>query len=164
MKGTRSWTLCALVLVLALSGCTIAVGDRVVGVESGKFIYKDGNLYGNYYYPMEVVWKACERTMLDLKAADATVQRKIATGTLEGTASNEKVRIIVEYVSKNETQVAVRVGAGGNDFASKLIHDKIRDNLLKEGPSSTESAAPPPVREEPPSGTKEPVKSKDLGS
>jgi hypothetical protein len=69
----------------------------------------------------------------------------------------------VEYVSKNETQVAVRTGMAGSTLASKLIHDRIRENLLKESVSPSESMEKTPTKDEPPAGTKEPVKSQDLG-
>ena len=150
-------------LALSLTGCAVVVGDRTLGVDSGKFIYTDGTLYGNYYFPMDVVWKACQRTLFDLKATDATYTKKIAQSTMEGTVSDEKIRITVEYVTKNETQVAVRTGMAGSTLASKLIHDRIRENLLKESSSPSESMEKPPTKDEPPAGTKEPVKSQDLG-
>jgi hypothetical protein len=163
MRRYLNWTIIGCVLALSLAGCAVVVGDRTLGVDSGKFIYTDGALYGNYYYPMDVVWKACQRTLFDLKATDATYTKKISQYTMEGMASDEKIRITVEYVSKNETQVAVRTGMAGSTLASKLIHDRIRENLLKESSSPSESMEKPPVKDELPAGTKEPVKSQDLG-
>ena len=163
MRRYLNWTIIGCVLALSLAGCAVVVGDRTLGVDSGKFIYTDGALYGNYYYPMDVVWKACQRTLFDLKATDATYTKKIAQSTMEGTVSDEKIRITVEYVTKNETQVAVRTGMAGSTLASKLIHDRIRENLLKESSSPSESMEKPPTKDEPPAGTKEPVKSQDLG-
>ncbi|HOD34873.1 MAG TPA: DUF3568 family protein [Syntrophales bacterium] len=163
MRRYIKWLLIGCALVLFLAGCAVVVGDRTLGVDSGKFIYTDNALYGNYYYPMDVVWNACKRTLFDLRATDATYTKKIASGTMEGTASDEKIRISVEYVSKNETQVAVRIGMAGSTLGSKLIHDRIRDNLLKEGPSPAESTEKAPAVDEPPAEAKEPVKSQDLG-
>ncbi len=164
MRRYLNWTVIGCVLALSLAGCAVVVGERTLGVDSGKFIYTDGALYGNYYFPMEVVWKACQSTLFDLKVTDATYTKKIAQGTMEGTASDEKIRITVEYVSRNETQVSVRTGMAGSTLASKLIHDRIRENLLKESSPSVESTEKPPIKDEPPAGTKEPVKSQDLGS
>jgi hypothetical protein len=163
MRRYLNWIIFGVVLTLPLMGCAVVVGERTIGVDSGKFIYTDGALYGNYYYPMDVVWKACQRTLFDLKATDTTYTKKIAQGTMEGTASDEKIRISVEYVSRNETQVAVRTGMAGSTLASKLIHDRIREDLLKESSSPSESMEKPPVKDELPAGTKEPVKSQDLG-
>jgi hypothetical protein len=165
MKKHSNWMILGFVLTLALAGCAVVAGDRTVGFDSGKFIYTDGSLYGNYYYPMDVVWKACQRTLFDMKAEDPTYSRKIAQGTMEGTINDEKVRITVEYVAKNETQVAVRVGTAGSTLASRLLHDRIRENLQKEGSAPAESTEKaPPVKDEPPADTKEPVKSQDLQS
>ena len=164
MRRYLNWTIIGCVLALSLAGCAVVVGDRTLGVDSGKFIYTDGALYGNYYYPMDVVWKACQRTLFDLKATDATYTKKISQATMEGMASDEKIRITVEYVSKNETQVAVRTGMAGSTLASKLIHDRIRENLLKDSsPPSESTEKPSPVKDEPPAEAKEPVKSQDLG-
>ena len=163
MRRYLNWTIIGCMLALSLTGCAVVVGDRTLGVDSGKFIYTDGTLYGNYYFPMDVVWKACQRTLFDLKATDATYTKKIAQSTMEGTVSDEKIRITVEYIAKNETQVAVRTGMAGSTLASKLIHDRIRENLLKESSSPSESMEKPPTKDEPPAGTKEPVKSQDLG-
>jgi hypothetical protein len=169
MRRYLNWTIIGCVLALSLAGCAVVVGDRTLGVDSGKFIYTDGALYGNYYYPMDVVWKACQRTLFDLKATDATYTKKISQATMEGMASDEKIRITVEYVSKNETQVAVRTGMAGSTLASKLIHDRIRENLLKDSSPPSESTEKPPVKDEspakdePPAEAKEPVKSQDLG-
>jgi hypothetical protein len=162
MKRYLNRTIIGCLLALSLTGCAVVVGERTLGIDSGKFIYTDGALYGNYYFPMDVVWKACQRTLFDLKATDATYTKKIAQGTMEGTASDEKIRITVEYVAKNETQVAVRTGMAGSTLASKLIHDRIRENLLKESSSPSESMEKPPIKDEPAAGTKEPVESQDL--
>lgn len=164
MRKHLRWMTLGFVVTLALAGCAVVAGDRTVGFESGKFIYTDGALYGNYYYPMDVVWGVCKSALFDLKATDTTYTRGISRGTMEGTANDEKIRITVEYVAKNETQVSVRVGVAGSTLASRLIHDRIRENLKKEGPPPAESTEKPaPIKEESPPETKEPVRSQDLG-
>jgi hypothetical protein len=167
MRKHANWMILGFSLTLALAGCAVVAGDRTVGFDSGRFIYTDGALYGNYYYPMDVVWGACKSALFDLKATDATYTRGISRGTMEGTTGDDKIRITVEYVAKNETQVSVRVGVAGSSLASRLIHERIRENLRKEGSApagSTEKEPPAEDGPPPPAGTKEPVKSQDLGS
>jgi S-adenosylmethionine synthetase len=78
-----------------------------------------------------MVWKACEQTLADMKASSVEKERKISSGTLTAIAHDEKVQIVVEYVSKVQTSVSVRIGLSGNNMASQLIHEKIANNLLK---------------------------------
>lgn len=114
-------------------GCdaSLTVGNRTVGVSSGNFIFTDGYLTTNYNYPLDEVWKACEQTLTDMKATDVEKNLKIATGSMSAVAQDEKLQILVEYISKNRTSVSIRVGMSGNNMASELIHEKIANNILK---------------------------------
>ena len=114
-------------------GCdaSFTVANRTIGVNSGNFIFTDGSLTTNYNYPFDEVWKACEQTLVDMKVTAVEKNLKIATGSMNGVAQDEKLQIHVEYVSKNQTSVSVRVGMSGNNMASHLIHEKIANNILK---------------------------------
>jgi len=114
-------------------GCdaSFTVGNRTIGVNSGNFIFTDGSLTTNYRYPFDEVWKACEQALEDVKATAVEKNLKIASGTMNSVAQDEKLQIHVEYVSKDQTSVSVRVGMTGNNMASQLIHEKIAKNILK---------------------------------
>lgn len=114
-------------------GCdaSFTVGNRTIGVNSGNFIFTDGSLTTNYNYPFDEAWKACEQTLADMKVTAVEKNLKIASGSMNGIAQDEKLQIHVEYVSKNQTSVSVRVGMSGNNMASRLIHEKIANNILK---------------------------------
>jgi hypothetical protein len=107
----------------------LTVGSKTVGLRSGKFIYMDGYLRATYLFPFETVWKACETTLTDLKAADVQRVKKIATGEFTAFIQDDKVRISVEYVEKGMTAVSIMVGMSGNNLASQLIHDRIESAL-----------------------------------
>lgn len=119
--------------VFLISGCDAAfiMGDKVVGVRSGKFIYTDGFLTTDYHSSFDKAWKACEKTVADMKASNIEKNKKIATGTIDAILSDEKIHISVKYAEKNVTTVAVRVGMAGNNFASQLIQEKIKKNISK---------------------------------
>lgn len=126
----------AVLLVCAVSmafGCTsaVVVGDHVVGVESGKFISSDGTMRSDYRYPFDKVWEASIKAVFDLKGSDVFKDRKISKGEIDAVLNQEKVKITVLYAEKELTSVAVRVGLTGNNFASKMILDRIRENLSK---------------------------------
>ncbi|HET6491038.1 MAG TPA: DUF3568 family protein [Syntrophales bacterium] len=125
-------TIALLVGVLALAalaGCAVVAGDTVMGYESGKFVYHDGSLQSNYKYPLDQVWEASRKTMADLKATDIQADRKIEKGTIEGVLTEEKVKITVEYLTRTDTSVSVRVGTAGSNVAAKFILDRIEANL-----------------------------------
>ncbi|HEX9156514.1 MAG TPA: DUF3568 family protein [Syntrophales bacterium] len=122
--------LVGLLALTALTGCAIVAGDTVMGYESGKFVYHDGSLQSNYKYPMDQVWDAAGKAMKELKASDIQMDRKIQKGTIEGVLDEEKVKITMEYLTRTDTSVSVRVGTAGSNVAARYIHDKI-DSTLK---------------------------------
>jgi hypothetical protein len=136
-KNLRSknihWLRLSLIGILLIAGCDTAltVGSQTIGVSSGNFIYTDGYLMANYSYPIDKVWKACEQTFADMKASAVEKNLKIASGTMNAIVYDEKIQILVEYESKTQTLVSVRVGLSGNNIASQLILDKISNSLLK---------------------------------
>ena len=118
---------------LILVGCNAAINlqGKVAGISYGKFFYQDGNFIIEYKADIDLVWKACEKSMIDLKATDIQKERKISSGVIKAFIQEEKAIIKVEYIDKNLTSVSVFVGAVGNNMASRLIHEKIISNLAK---------------------------------
>jgi Protein of unknown function (DUF3568) len=123
--------LVGLLSLAALTGCAIVAGDTVMGYESGKFVYHDGSLQSSYKAPMDQVWDAANKAIKELKASDVQTDRKIEKGTIDAIVDEEKVKITMEYVTRTETSVSVRVGTAGSNVAAKYIHEKIESNLKK---------------------------------
>jgi len=123
--------LVGLLSLTALTGCAIVAGDTVMGYESGKFVYHDGSLQSSYKAPIDQVWEAANKAMKELKASDIQTDRKIEKGTIDAIVDEEKVKITMEYVTRTETSVSVRVGTAGSNVAAKYIHEKIESNLKK---------------------------------
>ena len=123
--------LVGLLSLAALTGCAIVAGDTVMGYESGRFVYHDGSLQSNYKAPFDQVWEAANKAVKELKASDVQTDRKIEKGTIDAVVDEEKVKITMEYVTRTETSVSVRVGTAGSNVAAKYIHEKIETNLKK---------------------------------
>jgi len=124
-------------LILAafvISGCTVDVGNKTVGVRSGQFIYVDGSLRTEYRFPFDDVWAASEKVLADLNAVNIGKTRNIANGKFTGMIGDEKVTILIDYLTKDQTltSVSVMVGPVGDSKASRLIHDKITAILLNK--------------------------------
>jgi len=120
-------------ILMMLTGCNAAVNiqGKVAGIDSGRFFYQDGNLVTEYKMDIDVVWRACEKTVTDLKATEIQKERKISGGMIEAVIDEDKVTIKVEYLGRDLTSVSILVGATGNNMASRLIQDRISDNMTK---------------------------------
>ncbi len=120
-------------IFLFLTGCDAAINmnGKIASINSGKFLYQDGNLISNYKANIDMVWQACEISVAELKATDIQKERKISIGIIKAVIQDEKVTIKVEYVDRDSTSVSIFVGTVGNNMASHLIHDKIISNLAK---------------------------------
>ena len=123
--------LVGLLALTVLTGCAIVAGDTVMGYESGRVVYHDGSLQSNYKYPFDQVWEASRKALAELKASDIQFDRKIEKGTIEAVLDEEKVKITVEYLTRTDTSVSVRVGTAGSNVAARYIHDKIDSTLKK---------------------------------
>jgi hypothetical protein len=133
MAKRMNWSGLLLIGILLMGGCDTAltVGDKTIGVSSGNFIFTDGYLMTTYNFPLDKVLIACTQTLADMKATEIEKNQRISTGKITATAYDEKIQILVEYMSKYQTSVSVRVGLSGNNIASQLIHDKISGKLMK---------------------------------
>ena len=131
--ANKTVTLLFLVFLL-LTGCDAAINmnGKIASINSGKFLYQDGNLVSDYKANIDMVWQACEKSVAELKATDIQKERKISTGMIKAVIQDEKVVIKVEYIDRDLTSVSVFVGTVGNNMASRLIHDKIIGNLGKD--------------------------------
>ncbi len=123
-----------ILLILSVSllfGCSgaVVVNDKVMGVQSGRFIYQDGYLTTQYKADIDPVWKACEKAVVDLKATNIQKDRNISSGTIKAIIADEKVKILVVYVDRDLTTVSVLSGVVNNNMASRIIQDKIAANL-----------------------------------
>ena len=122
-----------LLMTALLSGCNAAMvmNGKVMGISSGKFIYQDGYLTTQYKADIEPVWQACNKAVIDLKGSDIQKDRKIASGSIKTIISDEKVTILIEYIEKDLTSVSVLTGIVGNNMASRIIQDRIAENIIK---------------------------------
>jgi hypothetical protein len=125
-------------LLAACYGCgssAVLMGSQTVGIESGKFIYTNGAVKCDYTYPFEKVWEASVKAISDMKAASVTKEKRISKGEIEALISNEKDKVTVSYSSRDMTSVSVRVGLMGNNIASKMILERITENLKSPPPA-----------------------------
>ena len=113
-----------------ISGCVVlGAGVAAIGAGSGAYFYINGEGTTDYYYPFDRVWTACEKTVADMRGSDVEKSKGISKGTITATINDEKVQFTVTYKDNKVTTVAIRVGTIGNELSSKLLNEKIYDNL-----------------------------------
>ena len=133
MRKKEGWLSILIIGVFLISGCTAAlIGGAAVGAGSGTYFYLNGELKTDYYSSFDATWSACEKTVADMRGLDVVPEKEIGKGKISAVINDEKVKISVDYKAKDVTTVSIRVGLIGNKLSSQLIHDKVRDNLMKK--------------------------------
>lgn len=130
MRGNRILLFLYVTFCFLISGCELLVlGGAAVGTGGGTYFYLNGEIKGEYNFPLDMVWAACEKTMIDVRALNVEKTKKIGGGDISAIINGEKVEITVKYDGKNKTALGVRVGIFGDETASRFLYDKIRDNI-----------------------------------
>ncbi len=130
------YTLFPLIGAMVLAGCVPLVAGTAAGVgSSGTYLYMQGELKTDYYYSFDKVWAACEKTIADMRGHDVEPNKDVGQGKIDAMIEDEKVHFSIKYKGKDVTgrdinTVGVRVGLMGNELSSKLMHDKIAENLM----------------------------------
>ena len=129
-KNIRLFSL--LLLLFLFSGCAaLVVGGAAVGAGTGTYFWVNNELKTDYYASFDKTWAACEKMVADMRGLEVQPKKEIGQGSISTIINDEKVKLEVQYKSKNLTTVAIRVGLIGNKLSSQLLHDKIADNLIK---------------------------------
>jgi hypothetical protein len=127
----KNWLALLIIVIFFTSGCAaVVVGGAAAGAGSGTYFYINGELKTDYYYSLDKVWAACEKTVENMRGSDVEPLKEIGSGKITATIENEKVQISVTYKAKNVTTVSIRVGLMGDRLASQIMHDKIAENLV----------------------------------
>ena len=125
--------LIVLACCFSLYGCPVLVvtGAAVAG-GTGTYYYVEGEMKTDYYFSVNGVWSAVEKTIADMKGRDVEPDKQPDGGKIVAVINDEKVTFRLKYKDKDLTTLGIRVGVVGNETASKLLHDRVADNLLKK--------------------------------
>ena len=132
------WKRAAVALILlaccvSLYGCPVLVvtGAAVAG-GTGTYYYVEGEMRTDYYFSVSGVWSAVEKTIADMKGRDVEPDKQTDGGKIVAVINDEKVTFRFKYKDTNLTTLGIRVGTVGNEAASRVIHDRVADNLVKK--------------------------------
>jgi len=125
--------LIVLTCCFSLYGCPVlVVGGAAVAGGTGTYYYVEGEMRTDYYFSVDAVWSAVEKTIADMKGRDVEPDKQTDGGKIVAVINDEKVTFRVMHKDKDLTSLGIRVGLMGNETASKVIHDRVADNLLKK--------------------------------
>lgn len=132
-KKRAAVALIVLACCFSLYGCPVLVvtGAAVAG-GTGTYYYVEGEMRTDYYFSVDGVWSGVEKTIADMKGRDVEPDKQADGGTIVAVINDEKVTFRLKYKDKDLTSLGIRVGVMGNEAASKVIHDRVADNLLKK--------------------------------
>ena len=123
--------LIVLMCCFSLYGCPVlVVGGAAVAGGTGTYYYVEGEMKTDYYFSVDAVWSAVEKTIADMKGSDVEPDKD--GGKIVAVINDEKVTFRAVYKDKDLTTLGVRVGPVGNQAAAKVIQDRVADNLLKK--------------------------------
>ena len=132
-KKRMAVALILLVCCFSLYGCPVlVVGGAAVAGGTGTYYYVEGEMRTDYYFPVSAVWSAVEKTIADMKGRDVEPDKQTDGGKITAVINDEKVQFRIKYKDKDLTTLGIRVGVVGNEAASKVLHDKVADLLLKK--------------------------------
>ena len=132
-KKRAAVELIVLTCCFSLYGCPVLVvtGAAVAG-GTGTYYYVEGEMRTDYYFSVDGVWSGVEKTIADMKGRDVEPDKQADGGKIVAVINDEKVTFRLKYKDKDLTSLGIRVGVMGNEAASKVIHDRVADNLLKK--------------------------------
>jgi hypothetical protein len=132
-KKRAAVALIVLACCFSLYGCPVlVVGGAAVAGGTGTYYYVEGEMKTDYYFSVDGVWSAVEKTIADMKGRDVEPDKQPDGGKIVAVINDEKVTFRLVYKDKDLTSLGIRVGLMGNESASKVIHDRVADNLLKK--------------------------------
>ena len=116
--------------MLLLQGCVVAA----VGLgAAGTVAYVRGDLESVESESIDVLYEATLKALKDLELLP-TRKTKDALGAEIVTYDAQDKKIVIRLKAKAEgtTKLSIRIGVFGSETKSRLIYQKIRDNIQKQ--------------------------------
>ena len=128
---TKQFIISALLAALALtiSGCVVAAVGAGAAAGVG---YIRGDLEAILENDVEEVYEASLTALRQLKLAVISKQQDaLAAKIVSRNIEDKKIQINVKQNEGQTVKLTIRIGVFGDETQSRLIYDKIRDNLKK---------------------------------
>jgi len=121
-------TLCFLAAIF-LQGCVIAA---VGAGAAGTVAYVRGDLVATEEAKLDDVYSAALKSVEDLELNLISDNKDALSGEIVvRDAEDKKIQIKMTAITDNTTKIAVRIGTFGDERKSRVIYEKIKENLEK---------------------------------
>lgn len=128
---TKQLIISALLVALAvtISGCVVAAVGAGAAAGVG---YIRGDLEAVLENNVEQVYEASLKALAQLKLAVISKQQDVlAAKIVSRNIEDKKIQINIKQNEGRTVKLTIRIGVFGDETQSRLIYDKIRDNLKK---------------------------------
>ena len=89
--------LIVLTCCFSLYGCPVlVVGGAAVAGGTGTYYYVEGEMRTDYYFSVDAVWSAVEKTIADMKGRDVEPDKQSDGGKIVAVINDEKVTVQAE--------------------------------------------------------------------
>jgi hypothetical protein len=108
-------------------GCMLAA----VGVgAAGTIAYVRGDLQTAESEPIDVVYDACLKALEQLELPVTSKSKDALVAEITSfDAQDKKIKIKLKAQTDETTKLSIRIGTFGSETKSRMIYQKIRDNL-----------------------------------
>ncbi len=111
---------------LFISGCMVAA----VGAGVGTTAYIMGKMKGTEAKDIDTVYNAAEKAAEQLKLnITEKTHDKMSGEIIAWDSQDKKITIKLKAASENATDITIRVGFFGDETKTRLIYEKIHENL-----------------------------------
>ena len=126
MSIQRMCTVCVLAaLMLAMCGCG---RPNLIGTDAA--VYSRGKLYAVSGQDLNSVYKATEAALRQLEIEVTETSKDVFYAKVVGRVADGKtVTIRLEPGADNVTELRIKAGTFGNEERSRVIYEKIQQNL-----------------------------------
>jgi enolase len=123
--------LAAAASIAAASGCIALAAGAAAG--AGTYAYLQGDMKTTFEAPLDRVWAATERAIHHFEFQVESARKDALQGRMTvHQADGTPIRIALDRQTHALTDASVRVGVFGNEAKSRLILNRIRDNLEQQ--------------------------------
>lgn len=116
--------------MLLLQGCVVAA----VGLgAAGTIAYVRGDLQAVESESIDEVYEASLKALKELELLPTRKSKDaLSAEIVTYDAQDKKILIILKSEAEGTTKLSIRIGVFGSETKSRLIYQKIRDNLKKQ--------------------------------
>ena len=124
----------AVMLTAALAGSAVILGGCMLAAvgagAAGTVAYVRGDLEVVEAHKLDDVYEATKKALDELELSVTTDNKdKISAQVVARDSQDKKVKVRLSAVTDEATKISIRHGVFGDELKSRLVYDKIKENL-----------------------------------